>query len=65
MNNPTLDERAIAEDAVRIKIMDLVQYVSIRGDGVTPLSPYQQLLADLAAKYGVPSPMDRFEKIEK
>jgi hypothetical protein len=56
---------ALREDAIILEIMNLVQYVSIRGDGVTPLTPFQQLAADLAAKYGVPSPMDRFEKIEK
>jgi len=63
-NNPTFDERALMEDLIRLKILDLVQFISIRPSLEGPLTPYQQTLADLAAKYAVPSPYDRFEKID-
>jgi hypothetical protein len=56
---PRSKKEELLEDLIKTNILELVQRVSIRprvGDLV--LTPYQQTVADLAAKYKVPSPYD-------
>ena len=48
----------VASDLIRVMIMDIIQWVTIRPTEVSPLTPYQRALAELAAKYNVPSPYD-------
>jgi hypothetical protein len=49
----------LLEDLIKTNLLELVQRIAIKPYvGHLSLTPYQQTVADLAEKYGVPSPYD-------